>query len=200
MNTAKGSLVDETALANALKEGRIRAAALDVLENEPFSATNPLHNAPNLIVTPHSSWYSDNTCHDMREQAAEEVRRALIGKIPEGLRFCVNREMLTAMNGNPVNFQENSALSLNNLTNLGNLSGIGIGNLNNLNNLNSLAAANGLTSTNGSISGSSFFSMMPPHSSAQDASMHNPIAALAAAGHNPSHASIQDLKSHINES
>lgn len=196
MNTAKGSLVDETALANALKEGRIRAAALDVLENEPFSTTNPLHNAPNLIVTPHSSWYSDNTCHDMREQAAEEVRRAIIGKIPEALRFCVNREMLTAMNGNPVNFQENSTLNLNNLTNLGNLSGIGLGNLNNLNNLNSLAAANGLAGTNGS----NFFSMIPPHSSAQDATLHNPIAALAAAGHNPSHPNIQDLKSHISES
>lgn len=189
MNTAKGSLVDEAALATALKEGRIRAAALDVLENEPFTSTNPLHSAPNLIITPHASWYSDNTCHDLREAAAEEIRRALIGKIPECLRYCVNKEMLPpSMNGNSVNsFADN--LNLSNLGNL-NIGLANIGNLNSLNNLNNLAA-------NGLGNGSTFFPLIS-QSTAQDSSIHGPMAAL---GHNHSHPNnIPDLNSRKTES
>uniref|UniRef100_A0A2K5P9P7 C-terminal-binding protein 2 n=1 Tax=Cebus imitator TaxID=2715852 RepID=A0A2K5P9P7_CEBIM len=60
VNAARGGLVDEKALAQALKEGRIRGAALDVHESEPFSfAQGPLKDAPNLICTPHTAWYSE---------------------------------------------------------------------------------------------------------------------------------------------
>lgn len=183
VNTAKGSLVDEQALASALKDQRIRAAALDVYENDPYSQNSPLKDCPNLIITPHASWYSDNTCHDLRETAAEEIRRALMGKIPDSLRFCVNKEMLpSSMNGNAMNnFAEN--LNLNNLGNLGNLGLANLGNLNNLNNLNSLTA-NGL-----GTNGTNFFPMIP---SAQDSSLHPSIAALAAG-----HQNHPDLNSHI---
>ncbi|XP_072559633.1 C-terminal-binding protein 2 isoform X1 [Paramormyrops kingsleyae] len=93
VNTARGGLVDEKALAQALKEGRIRGAALDVHESEPFSfAQGPLKDAPNLICTPHTAWYSEQASLEMREAAATEIRRAITGRIPDSLRNCVNKE------------------------------------------------------------------------------------------------------------
>ncbi|ETE62645.1 C-terminal-binding protein 2, partial [Ophiophagus hannah] len=89
----RGGLVDEKALTQALKEGRIRGAALDVHESEPFSfAQGPLKDAPNLICTPHTAWYSEQASLEMREAAATEIRRAITGRIPESLRNCVNKE------------------------------------------------------------------------------------------------------------
>ncbi|XP_051838632.1 C-terminal-binding protein 2 isoform X1 [Antechinus flavipes] len=93
VNAARGGLVDEKALAQALKEGRIRGAALDVHESEPFSfAQGPLKDAPNLICTPHTAWYSEQASLEMREAAATEIRRAITGRIPDSLRNCVNKE------------------------------------------------------------------------------------------------------------
>lgn len=103
VNTARGGLVDEQALSTALKDGRIRAAALDVHENEPFSlASSPLKDCPNVICTPHSAFFSDQSITELREMAAGEVRRAVVSRIPDGLRNCVNKEYLAAsdvMNG-----------------------------------------------------------------------------------------------------
>ncbi|GBM57656.1 C-terminal-binding protein [Araneus ventricosus] len=93
VNTARGGLVDENALALALKDGRIRAAALDVHENEPYNAlAGPLKDAPNLICTPHAAWYSDASSTELRDMAASEIRRAIVGRIPDSLRNCVNKE------------------------------------------------------------------------------------------------------------
>ncbi|KAH7641173.1 C-terminal binding protein isoform X1 [Dermatophagoides farinae] len=94
-NTARGGLVDENALAAALKDGRIRAAALDVHENEPYANHGPLKDAPNLICTPHAAWYSDASSTELREMAASEIRRAIVGRIPDNLRNCVNKEYFT---------------------------------------------------------------------------------------------------------
>ncbi|ESO04605.1 hypothetical protein HELRODRAFT_156953 [Helobdella robusta] len=95
VNTARGRLVDEQALAVALKDGRIRAAALDVHDVEPFNlATSPLKDCPNVICTPHSAFFSDQSITELREMAAGEVRRAVVGRIPDGLRNCVNKEYL----------------------------------------------------------------------------------------------------------
>lgn len=108
INTARGGLVDEGALAAALKEGRIRAAALDVTENEPFVWNNsPLKDAPNLLVTPHMAFYSESSMREMREAAANEIRRAILGRIPDCLRNCVNKEFLTSMNNGPHNIGNN---------------------------------------------------------------------------------------------
>ncbi|KAG9346830.1 hypothetical protein JZ751_007176 [Albula glossodonta] len=108
VNTARGGLVDEKALAQALKEGRIRGAALDVHETEPFSfSQGVLKDAPNLICTPHSAWYSEQASLEAREEAAREVRRAITGtegeehravtgRIPDSLKNCVNKEYLLA--------------------------------------------------------------------------------------------------------
>ncbi|KAJ8794046.1 hypothetical protein J1605_003456 [Eschrichtius robustus] len=79
VNAARGGLVDEKALAQALKEGRIRGAALDVHESEPFRQ-GPLKDAPNLICTPHTAWYSEQASLEMREAAATEIRRAITGE------------------------------------------------------------------------------------------------------------------------
>ncbi|XP_056157857.1 C-terminal-binding protein 1 isoform X1 [Lampris incognitus] len=99
VNTARGGLVDEKALAQALKEGRIRGAALDVHETEPFSfSQGPLKDAPNLICTPHAAWYSEQASLEMREEAAREIRRAVTGRIPDSLKNCVNKEFLTQTN------------------------------------------------------------------------------------------------------
>ncbi|CAH0555297.1 unnamed protein product [Brassicogethes aeneus] len=93
VNTARGGLVDDDALAQALKQGRIRASALDVHENEPFNVfTGPLKDAPNLLCTPHAAFYSDASATELREMAASEIRRAIMGRIPECLRNCVNKE------------------------------------------------------------------------------------------------------------
>ena len=94
VNTARGGLVDEAALALALKDNRIRAAAIDVHENEPyniFSGNSPLKETPNLIVTPHAAFYSEAASIELREMAASEVRRAIMSRIPDGLRNCVNK-------------------------------------------------------------------------------------------------------------
>ncbi|XP_066155910.1 C-terminal-binding protein isoform X1 [Euwallacea fornicatus] len=93
VNTARGGLVDDDALAQALKQGRIRAAALDVHENEPYNIfTGPLKDAPNVLSTPHAAFYSDASATELREMAASEIRRAIMGRIPECLRNCVNKE------------------------------------------------------------------------------------------------------------
>uniref|UniRef100_A0A6G1SLG1 C-terminal-binding protein 2 n=1 Tax=Aceria tosichella TaxID=561515 RepID=A0A6G1SLG1_9ACAR len=101
VNTARGGLIDEVALAAALRDGRIRTAALDVQEHEPFNPNvGPLKDAPNLIVTPHSGWFSDASSAELREMAASEIRRALVNPpetIPDSLRNCVNKEFF---NGN----------------------------------------------------------------------------------------------------
>jgi len=104
VNTARGGLVDEAALALALKDNRIRAAAVDVHENEPynvFSGNSPLKDAPNLIVTPHAAFYSEAAAIELREMAASEVRRAIVGRIPDTLRNCVNKEYFTTSSTYP---------------------------------------------------------------------------------------------------
>nr|NP_001014617.1 C-terminal binding protein, isoform E [Drosophila melanogaster]O46036.3 RecName: Full=C-terminal-binding protein; Short=CtBP protein; AltName: Full=dCtBP [Drosophila melanogaster]AAX52947.1 C-terminal binding protein, isoform E [Drosophila melanogaster] len=93
VNTARGGLVDDETLALALKQGRIRAAALDVHENEPYNVfQGALKDAPNLICTPHAAFFSDASATELREMAATEIRRAIVGNIPDVLRNCVNKE------------------------------------------------------------------------------------------------------------
>lgn len=56
LNTSRGPVIDEAAVADALKRGKLRCAAMDVVSEEPIRAENPLLSAPNCIITPHMAW------------------------------------------------------------------------------------------------------------------------------------------------
>jgi D-3-phosphoglycerate dehydrogenase / 2-oxoglutarate reductase len=91
INTSRGGIVDEEALAAALKEGRLGGAALDVLTIEPPPVDHSLRQAPNMILTPHLAFYSRESVIELQTKAAEEVARALKGEPP---RSPVNPEVL----------------------------------------------------------------------------------------------------------
>lgn len=80
INTARGALIDEAALADALARGVIAGAALDVLSQEPPSAGNPLLRAPRCILTPHIAWITLAARRRAMRVSAENVRGILAGK------------------------------------------------------------------------------------------------------------------------
>jgi (S)-sulfolactate dehydrogenase len=79
VNTARGGIVDEAALAEALKAGRLGGAALDVFEAEPLPAGSPLEGAPNLIATPHIAGVTRESNTRISWITVENVARALAG-------------------------------------------------------------------------------------------------------------------------
>lgn len=92
VNTARGELVHEAALAGALRSGKVAAAALDVHWSEPFVAgQGPLAGAPNLWCTPHSAWYSPESRAEMRRKGALAAAAAIRG---EAVRNVVNAQYL----------------------------------------------------------------------------------------------------------
>lgn len=92
INTARGGLVDNKALYNALKCGKIAGAGLDVLEEEPPKADEPLLTLDNVIITPHSSYYSEVSVIELRKKAFGEVVRVLKGRQP---KYWVNRKEMS---------------------------------------------------------------------------------------------------------
>lgn len=79
INSSRGPVVNEQALADALKEGKIAAAALDVLVSEPMSDTCPLKDAPNCAITPHIAWAPLETRMRLMDIALENLRAYLNG-------------------------------------------------------------------------------------------------------------------------
>jgi len=77
INTSRGGIVDEAALANALRAGRLRGAALDVFEQEPLPAGSPLAQAPNLILTPHIAGLTQEANTRVSDMVAAGVTMAL---------------------------------------------------------------------------------------------------------------------------
>lgn len=80
VNTSRGGVVDEAALAEALSEGRLAGAALDVFQEEPLGRESPLRNVPNLILTPHLG----ASTLEAQERVATEVAHAVRGALLEG--------------------------------------------------------------------------------------------------------------------
>ncbi len=79
INTSRGGIVDETALAEALRKGHLRGAALDVFEQEPLPAGSPLAGAPNLILTPHIAGLTQEANTRVSDMVAAGVTMALTG-------------------------------------------------------------------------------------------------------------------------
>lgn len=87
INTARGGVIDQAALAEALRLGRIAGAALDVAENEPILPEDPLLKLPNVVLTPHIGSASYTTRLKMAEMAVDNLLDVFSGRIP---RCCAN--------------------------------------------------------------------------------------------------------------
>jgi D-3-phosphoglycerate dehydrogenase len=87
INTARGGIVDETALADALARGALGGAALDTVAAEPLAANSALRDKPNFLATPHMAWYSEESAKELNRKVAEEAIRFVRG---EPVRYPVN--------------------------------------------------------------------------------------------------------------
>lgn len=90
INTARGGVVDEQALYDALASGRLAGAALDVFAEEPPPADHPLFRLENVIVTPHMAAHTEEAMYRMATMVAEEIVTVLRGGRP---RWCANPEV-----------------------------------------------------------------------------------------------------------
>lgn len=93
VNTARGPVVDTAALVEALRAGRIRSAALDVTEVEPLPRDHKLTTLPQVVLTPHMAWYSEETYGELKRRAVQNVATLLRGGRPQDI---VNPEVLGA--------------------------------------------------------------------------------------------------------
>jgi D-3-phosphoglycerate dehydrogenase len=91
VNTSRGPIMDDKALIEALAEGRISGAGLDVLEKEPPDPHNPLLKMENVVLSPHISFYSVESISELKRRTAENVSSVLLGKWPKSV---VNREVM----------------------------------------------------------------------------------------------------------
>ena len=82
VNTSRGGVIDQGALAAELATGRLGGAALDVLEQEPPAADEPLLSCPDTVLTPHTAFLSVESLHLVQTRAGSEVARVLTGEAP----------------------------------------------------------------------------------------------------------------------
>lgn len=94
INTSRGPIVDEQAVARALHQHKIAGAGLDVLEQEPIRPDDPLLGMENVILTPHISWYSEESEQELKTKVAMGVIEVLNGRIPT---YLVNKDVLAGL-------------------------------------------------------------------------------------------------------
>jgi D-3-phosphoglycerate dehydrogenase len=90
INMARGPVIDQAALVEALRDRKITAAGLDVFETEPLGADHPLTKLPNVILSPHCAWYSEQSEFELRTKATQNVVDVMQGRLPT---YHVNREV-----------------------------------------------------------------------------------------------------------
>jgi phosphoglycerate dehydrogenase-like enzyme len=93
VNTARGQLIDEAALVDVLRAGRIRGAALDVFETEPLPPKHPLRSLENVILTPHMGYVTSDSYDQFFRQAIANIESYLDGRVPAG---ALNAQALAA--------------------------------------------------------------------------------------------------------
>jgi len=91
VNTARGGIVDEAAVANAVKAGRLGGVGLDVVVDEPLKPSHPLNGAPNVVLTAHVAGVTEEAMMRMAQDSATDILRVLRGEAP---KFPVNRGVL----------------------------------------------------------------------------------------------------------
>lgn len=82
INTARGPIIDEEAMIEALQNGEIAGAYLDVTETEPLPANSPLRTLPNVVLSPHAAWYSEDAFFEIRYKAIQNIIEKSEGKTP----------------------------------------------------------------------------------------------------------------------
>lgn len=85
VNTCRGGVIDTEALADAVTHGQILGAALDVVENEPLEPAHRLYQLPNVVLTPHVGWYSEESFTELKLRAAENAIAGCLGKTPRNV-------------------------------------------------------------------------------------------------------------------
>lgn len=83
INTARGAIIDEAALIDALREKRIAGAGLDVFAVEPLPASSPLRTMPNVLLTPHVGWQVRDVFHEFVEIAADQLNAWIKNELPK---------------------------------------------------------------------------------------------------------------------
>jgi D-3-phosphoglycerate dehydrogenase len=83
INVSRGGIVDTVALTQALHEGTIAGAGIDVFEKEPLEADHPIRSAPNTVLAAHAAWYSEEAMAQLQRSAGQEVARMLRGERPK---------------------------------------------------------------------------------------------------------------------
>lgn len=85
VNTARGGLIDTDALVEAVTSGHLSGAALDVFEREPLAIDSPLIALPSVVLTPHISWYSEESYGELKDRTIRNVVDVLVGAVPRNI-------------------------------------------------------------------------------------------------------------------